>query len=45
MHFSGGNGWSEGFFTHFAISDDETIYDNLDFLFVPQYGRNPDYSG
>ncbi|GAY54474.1 hypothetical protein CUMW_156980 [Citrus unshiu] len=43
--FAGGNIWSEGFFTHFAIFDDETICDNLDLLVVPQYGRNLDYSG
>ena len=45
MHFSGGNRWSEGFFSFFAISDDEIICDNLDFFIVPQYGRNPNYSG
>ena len=45
MNFSGGNKWSEGHWCWLTTINDEILYDNLDLLIVPQYGRNPDYSG
>ena len=46
MKFSGNN-WSEGLLLppFGSIADDDVMNDNLDFLNVPQYGRNPDYMG
>lgn len=46
MNFSGMNEWSEGFFfIYMNMVNDEIENDNLDLLAVPQYGRNPDYTG
>lgn len=46
MEFSGMKKWSEGFFfIYISMVDDKIENDNLDFLVVPQYGRNPDYIG
>ena len=52
MNFSGHNDWSGCFpiyqmgnlVTYFSIANGETN-DNLDLFVVPQYGRNPDYTG
>nr|AVN99635.1 SISP [Citrus x aurantium] len=41
---AGNSNWSEGFGILFSAGDDDVVND-LDLLNVPQYGRNPDYSG
>ena len=46
--FSGDKSWSEGvvaLFPLLSISDDGIANEDLDFLVVPQYGRNADHTG
>ena len=49
MKFLGNNNWSEIIilllFPLLSTTDDDNVNDNLDLLAVPQYGRNPNYTG
>lgn len=45
IKFLGMSDPSEGFGLSFSIADDDVGNDNLDLIVIPQYGRNPDYSG
>ena len=48
MNFSVNNNWSEGLvllILLLSVADDDNVNDNLDLLVVPQYGRNPNYTG
>ena len=47
VKFSGNNNWFEGVpqMWQAGIADGENVNDNLDFLVIPHYERNLDYTG